>query len=104
MDRDGRCGRMASRLGVAAGTREHPWFCRTRRNWDPAPWKRLGPVVSGHARGRGDRMYVRAEVEFPSGLAGGIQIGGPSGFYRSAMVERLDGPATAVLVIDEIVK
>jgi hypothetical protein len=37
-------------------------------------------------------------------LGGGIQIVGPPGFYRSAMVGRLDGPATAVLVIDEIVK
>jgi hypothetical protein len=51
----------------------------------------------------GDRMYVRAEVEFPSILAGGIQIDSP-GFYDSDMVERTDGPATSVLVIDKIVK
>jgi hypothetical protein len=49
-------------------------------------------------------MYIHVVVDFPSGLAGGIQIGGPPGFYRSAHVERLDGPATADLVIDEIVK
>lgn len=53
----------------------------------------------------GDRMYVRAEVDFPSILAGGIQVTGePSGFYASDKVERVDGPATSVLVIDQIVK
>lgn len=52
----------------------------------------------------GDRMYVRAEVDFPSILAGGIQVVGPPGFYASDGIERVDGPATAVLVIDEIVK
>jgi hypothetical protein len=51
----------------------------------------------------GDRMYVRAEVDFESILAGGIQIDSP-GFYSSDMVERLDGPAASVLVIDQIVK
>jgi len=52
----------------------------------------------------GDRMYVRAEVAFASGLTGSIQVVGPPGFHASANVERLDGPASAVLVIDEIVK
>jgi hypothetical protein len=52
----------------------------------------------------GDRMYVRAEVTFPSILSGGIQVVGPAPFYASAMAERLDGPATSVLVIDQIVK
>ena len=61
-------------------------------------WKqtvRLKPV---------DRMYVRAEVEFTSILAGGIQVVGSPGFYASDMVERADGPSTSVLVIDQIVK
>jgi hypothetical protein len=52
----------------------------------------------------GDRIYVRAEVDFASGLAGSIQVVGPPGFYASDGVERLDGPATSVLVIDQIVK
>ena len=52
----------------------------------------------------GDRMYVRAEVSFASILAGGIQVVGPPGFYASDMAERVDGPATSVLVIDRIVK
>lgn len=52
----------------------------------------------------GDRMYVRAEVEFPSILAGGIQIVGPPGFYASDRAERVDGPATSVLVVDQVVK
>jgi hypothetical protein len=52
----------------------------------------------------GDRMYVRAEVAFPSILSGGIQVVGQPAFYASSMVERLDGPATSVLVIDQIVK
>lgn len=52
----------------------------------------------------GDRMYVRAEVEFESGLAGSIQIVGPPGFYAADRVERLDGPATSDLVIGQIVK
>src|SRR5262245_14872628 len=52
----------------------------------------------------GDRMYVRAEIEFPSILAGRIQVVGPPGFYAGDLVERTDGPATAVLVIDQIVK
>jgi hypothetical protein len=52
----------------------------------------------------GDRMYVRAEVEFTSILAGGIQIVGSPAFYTSDRVERLDGPATSVLVVDQIVK
>jgi len=100
---------MVSRLGVAASPREHPWLPDAPES-DPAPWKRLGPVErpsSGKGEETlkpGDRMYVRAEVDFPSGLAAMIQIGGPSTFYRSSHVERLDGPATAVLVIDEIVK
>jgi hypothetical protein len=51
----------------------------------------------------GDRMYVRAEVEFRSILAGGIQIDSPE-FYDSDMVERVDGPATVVLVVDQVVK
>ena len=66
--------------------------------YQTTPWKQTLTLKPG------DRMYVRAEVDFPSGVAGGIQIVGPPGFYRSASVERLDGPATAVLVIDEIVK
>jgi len=49
-------------------------------------------------------MYVRAEVEFTSILAGGIQVVGSPGFYASDMVERADGPSTSVLVIDQIVK
>jgi len=53
---------------------------------------------------RGDRMYVRAEVDFASGLTGSIQVVGPPGFYAADKVERLDGPASSVLVIDEIVK
>ena len=66
--------------------------------YQTTPWKQTLTLKPG------DRMYVRAEVDFPSGLAAMIQIGGPSTFYRSSRVERLDGPATAVLVIDEIVK
>ena len=52
----------------------------------------------------GDRMYVRVEVDFASGLAGSIQVVGPPAFHAGDKVERLDGPATSVLVIDEIVK
>lgn len=51
----------------------------------------------------GDRMYMRAEVEFRSILAGGIQITSPD-FYASDMVERVDGPAFVVLLVDQIVK
>jgi hypothetical protein len=48
-------------------------------------------------------MYMRAEVEFRSILAGGIQITSPD-FYASDMVERVDGPAFVVLLVDQIVK
>jgi hypothetical protein len=51
----------------------------------------------------GDRMYVRAEVEFRSILAGGIQITTPD-FWAGDMVERVDGPGSVVLVVDQIVK
>jgi hypothetical protein len=51
----------------------------------------------------GDRMYVRAEVEFSGILAGGIQIYSPD-FYASDRVERTDGPSSVVLVVDQIVK
>jgi hypothetical protein len=51
----------------------------------------------------GDRMYVRAEVEFRSILAGGIQITSPD-FYAGDMAERVDGPGSVVLVVDQIVK
>jgi len=52
----------------------------------------------------GDRMDLRAEVESPGGLARSVRITGPSGVHRGRPVERLDGPATAVLVIDETMK
>ena len=51
----------------------------------------------------GDRLYLHAEVEYRSGLAGIVQISAP-GFYRSDRVESLDGPAIAVIQIDEPVK
>lgn len=49
----------------------------------------------------GDRLYLRAVVEYRSGLAGAIQIGGSPGFYRSDRIESLSGPETRVLMIDE---
>lgn len=52
----------------------------------------------------GDRMYVRAEGDFVSILAGGIQVLGPPGFMPAPWLKRVDGPATSVLVIDRIVK
>jgi hypothetical protein len=58
-------------------------------------WLRLKP---------GDRVYLRAEVEFKSALAGAVQVVGPPGYYRGVKCERADGPATSILVIDELVK
>lgn len=53
----------------------------------------------------GDRVYVRAVVDFRSVLAGGIQVVATSGgFYTSDMAERADGPATVVLTVDQVLK
>lgn len=69
-----------------------------KADYQPPIWKQSIRLKTG------DRMYVRAEVQFPSVLGGRIQVVGPPGFYASDKVERADGPATSVLVVDEIVK
>ena len=67
-------------------------------DYRPPVWNRTMKLESG------DRLYLRAEVEYESGLAGIVQISGPAGFYRSEQVASLDGPTTVVLQIDEQVK
>jgi hypothetical protein len=53
----------------------------------------------------GDRIYVRAVVDFQSVLAGGVQVvGEPTGFYAGDRAERADGPATVVLMVDQVLK
>jgi hypothetical protein len=52
----------------------------------------------------GDRIYVRAEVAFQSILAGRIQVVGPAPFYAASIAERVDGPATVVLMVDQVLK
>ncbi len=52
----------------------------------------------------GDRLYLHAVVEYRSCLAGGLQITADPGFYRSSWATSCEGPQTAELVIDEIVK
>ena len=64
----------------------------------------VGCVLAVGGCSRGDRLYLRAEVEYASGIGGIVQILGPPGFYRSDRIESLDGPATGVLQIDELVK
>jgi hypothetical protein len=51
----------------------------------------------------GDRLHLRAEVEFERDLDGVVQIWAP-GFYRSDRVASLIGPMSVVLEIDERVK
>jgi hypothetical protein len=52
----------------------------------------------------GDRIYVRAEIEFEGILWSAIQISGPDGFYLKSECTRLDGPGTCVLEIDRILE
>ena len=66
--------------------------------------ERGGCVLAVGGCSRGDRLYLRAEVEYASGIGGIVQILGPPGFYRSDRIESLDGPATGVIQIDELVK
>ena len=50
----------------------------------------------------GQRMYLRADVTFGSILTGGAQIVGAD-LYRGDLLERVDGPSTATVKIDQVV-
>lgn len=52
----------------------------------------------------GDRMYVRAETDYDGAFWSAVQVIGPDGRYRSDACERVDGPGTCVVVIDERVE
>jgi hypothetical protein len=55
---------------------------------------------------RGDRLYMRAELEYTSVFVGILQVHaiGPESFARNSRCERIDGPNSAVLVIDEVIQ
>ncbi len=53
---------------------------------------------------RGDRIYMRAEVDFDAAFWSALQVRGPETFYRIAECLRVDGPGTCVLKIDELVE
>lgn len=52
----------------------------------------------------GQRMYLRADITFDSVVTGGPQILGPADFYRGDLIERVDGPGAATVMVDQILK
>ncbi|HZT62664.1 MAG TPA: hypothetical protein VFA36_05980 [Burkholderiales bacterium] len=64
-------------------------------NYQPPLWVQTVKLKPGQ------RMYLRADVTFASVLTGGAQITGEP-LYRGDLLERVDGPSSATVVIDQI--
>lgn len=67
------------------------------------PSTRFMPWTVNQTLERGDRLYMRAELEYTSVFWGIVQVSGAEGLYRASSCERVDGPNSVVLVIDEVV-
>jgi hypothetical protein len=63
------------------------------------------PWTMDQALEPGDRLYMRAELDYTSVFWGVLQVHaiGPENFARNSRCERIDGPNSVVLVIDEVI-